>query len=72
MAKPIAPLSATQAAKLSTRIRKLRQKLALDQGELAKLVGVSQQVVSTWEAGKHLRQLNTGMRLGQLLDKNKL
>ncbi len=70
MAKPVAPLSPAKAQRLAKRLRTLRLTLGLDQGQFAKRVGVSQQVISTWEYGEHLRQIDTGMRLLRMLDKH--
>ncbi len=72
MSKPVAPLSKQNAKALGARIRKLRLQLGLDQAQFAKVIGRSQQVISAWESGSSLRSVDTGMRLGKLLDQHRL
>lgn len=51
MAKPV-PIT---PAELAARVRAKRRQSGLSQQQLARLLGVSQQKLSNWENGKHLR-----------------
>lgn len=67
MAKPLTVLPDLRAKHLGARIRVLRLNMGLDQQRFARLIGTSQQALSSWEAGVHLRKLETGMRIERML-----
>lgn len=52
---------------LASQIRELRERMRLNQGQFARLLGVSQQTVSDWERSERLRQIEIAMRLVTLL-----
>ena len=52
LSKPVAPAIAKPVSLTSIRIKKLRDKLELTQGQFAKLLGVNLHSVNHWENGK--------------------
>lgn len=67
MAKQVHPLPGSQARQLGARIRALRENLDLDQTQFARVVGVSQQALSSWERGVGLKRIDVGMRLDRMM-----
>ena len=59
-------ISQMEAMALGASIRGLRKKLRLSQGRFAAELGVSQQKVSEWERGEHLRAVIVAWRLADL------
>ena len=50
--EPREPNPTTYAGRFAVRLRKLRQKAGLTQGELAKRLGSYQRTISGWETGQ--------------------
>jgi DNA-binding transcriptional regulator YiaG len=59
-------ISKMEAVALGANIRGLRKKVGLSQGRFAAELGVSQQKVSEWERGEHLRAVIVAWRLADL------
>ncbi|MBI2305124.1 MAG: helix-turn-helix domain-containing protein [Chloroflexi bacterium] len=50
-------------------IKALREYLGLSQGDFARLLGVEQVTVNSWEAGKHTPQISWDSRLKALCER---
>jgi len=53
---------------LCEKIRRLRRERAMTQGELAEMLGVTQQAVAKWEAGRALPELDKIHQLAEVFD----
>ena len=50
---------------IAKRILELRSKYNISQGELSKMVGVTRQMISSWENGKSVPDINQSVKLAK-------